>query len=253
MKSFRKEQRRKMMSENALIPFEVDQLPSVELATDTELQELTKGTDYLQRIQLVTKGKYVDTGKINPGRYGIPQPGGEDILDLGPEIDILPFVVRPKALDMRDRDAVIAVYDMSLDSFKEIKELAADSDSSCMWGPSFLIFERSTNQLYEFFMGNKSARQESGKLLPFLPLSRDKAEEKGEEPHGPIPCTLKVRYAQRANYGWHVPVITKCSEPFTNLPPIDVIRAEIEKFQEAKDNGIERVTDKEETSSSRAR
>jgi len=243
----------KIMSENELIPFGVEQLPSTVLATDTELQELTKGTDYLQRIQLVTKGKYVDTEKISPGCYGVPQPGGEDILSLGSEIDILPLVVRPKALDMRDRDAVIAIYDMNHDSFKEIRLLASEPNSSCVWGPSFLVFERSSNQFYEFFMNNKSSRQESGKLTPFLPLGSDKAEEKGIEPHGPIPCTLKVRYAQRSNYGWHVPVVTKCSEPFTNLPTIDAVKAEIEKFRDVKNNGIERVTEQEGDASKRAR
>lgn len=237
---------------NQLIPFSADQLPSVELATEDELQELTKGTDFLQRLQLVTKGKYVDTGKINPGRYGVPQTGGEDILDLGPEIDILPLVVRAKALDMRDRDAIIAVYDMNLPEFDRIKTLAAGTDSGCMWGPSFLVIERSTGNFYEYFMGNKSARQESGKLRPFLPISREKAEATGVEPHGPIPCTLKNRYIQR-RHGWHVPVVTKCSEPFTNLPSLDKVREEVKKFSDTKDNGIERVNDDESASTSRAR
>lgn len=238
---------------NELIPFNADQLPSVELATDDQLTELTKGTDFLQRIQLITKGKYVDTGKISPGRYGVPQTGGEEILDLGAEIDVLPLVVRAKALDMRDRDAIIAVYDMALPEFERIKLLSAEQNSSCMWGPSFLVIERVTGNFYEFFMGNKSARQESGKLLPFLPVSQAKAEATGEEPHGPLPCTLKNRYIQRRDYGWHVPVVTKCSEPFASLPPMDCIRAEVEKFSAAKDNGIERVSEDEEVSSGRAR
>jgi hypothetical protein len=238
---------------NDLIPFSADQLPSVELATDTELQELTKGTDFLQRVQLVTKGKYVDNGKISPGSYGVPQPGGEEILDLGSEIDILPLAVRAKALDMRDHDAIIAVYDMNLPEFQRIQTLSQEANSSCMWGPSFLVLERNTGNLFEFFMGNKSARQESGKLTPFLPLSKEKAEATGEEPHGPIPCTLKNRYIKRRDYGWHVPVVTKCSEPFTSLPPLEQIRTEVEKFAATKDNGIERVTEGEEASSSRAR
>ncbi len=236
-----------------LIPFNADQLPSVELATDEELKELTKGTSFLQRVQLITKGKYVDTQKIGPGRFGVPQPGGEEILDLGEEIDILPLAVRPKALDMRDRDAIIAVYDMTLPEFERIKLAAAELNSSCMWGPSFLVVERSTGDFYEFFMGNKSARQESGKLRPFLPLGKEKAEAIGEEPHGPIPCTIKCRYIQRPTYGWHVPVVTKCSEPFSDLPTIENLRTEVEKFAAAKESGIERVNLEEEVVSGRPR
>jgi len=237
----------------SLIPFSADQLPSVELVTDDQLDELTKGTDFLQRIQLVTKGKFVDTGKINPGRWGVPQPGGEEILDLGPEIDILPLIVRAKALDMRDRDAIIAVYDRDLPEFERIRLLSQESNSGCMFGPSFLVIERNTGNFYELFMGNKSAQRESGKLRPFLPVSREKAEATATEPHGPIPCTLKNRYIQRRDYGWHVPVVTKCSEPFSDLPTLERVRDEVQKFAAAKDNGIERVNEEEEASASRAR
>jgi hypothetical protein len=142
---------------------------------------------------------------------------------------------------------------MNLSEFQRIQALSKEANSSCMWGPSFLVVERNTGNLYEFFMGNKSARQESGKLTPFLPLSKEKAEANGEEPHGPIPCTLKARYIKRRDYGWHVPVVTKCSEPFTNIPELEQLRTEIEKFAAAKDNGIERVTDEEAASSGRAR
>ena len=241
------------MSDRDLIPFSADQLPSCDVATDSELTELTKGTDFLQRVQLVTKGKYVDTQKIAPGHYGVPQPGGEEILDLGDSMDILPIAVRAKALDMNDRDAIIAVYDMNLPEFQRIKDAAAQPNSSCMWGPSFLVVERTTGNMYELFMGNKSARQESGKLRPFLPLGEKKAEAAGEEAHGPIPCTLKSRYIQRRDYGWHVPVVTKCSEPFATLPDLEAMRKEIETFAAAKDNGIERVTEEEEKNAARAR
>ncbi len=238
-----------------LVPFNADQLPSTDLTTDTQLAELTTGTDFLPRVQLVTKGKYVDTQKISPGRYGVPQPGGEEILDLGEKMDILPLAVRAKALDMGDRDAIIAVYDMNLPEFDRIKTASAVQNSNCMWGPSFLVVERRTGKFYEYFMGNKSARQESSKLLPFLPLSREKAEMIDEKPHGPLPCTLSCRYVKKPDYGWHVPVVTKCSEPFTSkeLPDIESIKEEITKFAASKDNGVERVPDEENVAAGRAR
>lgn len=236
---------------NDLIPFDANALPSTELVSDEQLQELSKGTDYLQRIQLITKGKYVDTAKIAPGRYGVPQTGGEEILDLGPEIDILPLCVRPKALDMRDREAVVAVYDMDSEAFQEIKAASSQSGGGCMWGPSFLVIERSTNNFYELFMGNKSTRAESANLVKFLAVSEETAARRGIEAHGPLPCTLKVRYAKRGPHGWHVPVVTKCSEPFTNLPSMDKIKEEVEKFKNAKDNGVQNVTEEEQQATRR--
>ena len=239
---------------NELMPFDASALPSTDLVSADQLTELSKGVDFLQRVQLVTKGKYVDKGKIGPGRYGVPQTGGEDILDLGDAIDILPLCVRPKALDMRDREAVIAVYDMDSPGFQAIKDLAAQPGGGCMWGPSFLVFERGTGTFYELFMGNKSARAESGNLIKFLAVSEETATRQGVDSHGPLPCTLKTRYATRGQHGWHVPVVTKCSEPFTNLPEMDKIREEVTKFTEIKDNGVQNVTEEEaEAVSRRAR
>ena len=230
---------------NELMPFDASALPSTDLVSMEQLTELSKGVDFLQRIQLVTKGKYVDHSKIAPGHYGVPQTGGEEIVDLGAEIDILPLCVRPKALDMRDREAVIAVYDMDSPAFQDIKTLAAQPGGGCMWGPSFLVFERGTGKFYELFMGNKSARAESGNLIKFLAVSEETATRQGADSHGPLPCTLKARYATRGQHGWHVPVVTKCSEPFTNLPEMDAIREEVTKFTEIKDNGVQNVTEEE--------
>lgn len=224
---------------NELVPFKVN-LPSTSLAQNIEtLDEVAKGTDFLPRIQLVTKGKYVDEGKIKPGHWGVPLPGGDEIEDLGERIDIVPFCYRPKALDVNDRDAIIAVYDVEDPEFQRIK--TAPKNTGCMWGPSFLVLERSTGKLYELFFGNKSGRNEAGKLKPFL------MEQ--------APASLGIRYKKTPEYGWHVPVITKCSEPFDaatiKVTPAD-IEAEIEKFLNPE-KGAEKVDEEQAETQKRAR
>jgi len=241
---------------NDLIPFSFDDLAIVEDNTQIEaLQEALSQTSYLPRLQLVTKGKYVDTGKISPGHYGTPLAGGEEILDLGKEIDIIPFAVRPKALNMRNKEAIIENFDMASDTFQEIMKLSEVSDSNCMWGPSYLVYERNTGKFYEFYLGTKSARGESGKLNTFLPVSPAQAEKAGTETRGPLPCTLSARYAvnKSKGYGWHVPVMGKCSEPFTNPPTLDVIREQHEAFKSAKGTEIEVVTEEEVATASKRR
>jgi len=69
-------------------------------------------------------------------------------------------------------------------------------------------------------------------------------------PHGPLPVTLKVKLAENKRGSWHVPVVVKCSTPFTKVPSMDVIVREMQKFLTVKDNGVERV---EETKPARAR
>jgi hypothetical protein len=217
---------------NELVPFKANFLPAVQADVLGEVAEVSKGSDFLPRIQLVTKGKYVDTGKIAPGHWGIPQPGGEEIVDLGTSIDIIPLDARAKAIDMSDREAIVAVYKTGDPEFQRIK--AAPKNSGCMWGPSFLVIERSTGKLYELFFGNASGRNEAGKLRPFLP-----SQENGGVPQ---PATLGIRYKKMPDYGWHVPVISRCSEPFdsADCPPNSVIQEEIEKFRNPK-AGVQKV------------
>ncbi len=229
---------------NELVPFKVN-LPAVSKEQLSALDEVAKGADFLSRIQLITKGKYVDTGKIAPGHWGVPLPGGEEIEDLGESIDIVPWAVRPKALDMADKEAIVAVYDTKDPEFQRIKN--APKNTGCMWGPSFLILERSTGKLYELFFGNKSGRNEAGKLKPFLPTEANNSQ--------PSPATLNIRYKKTPDYGWHVPVVVKCSEAF-DLDNIQVTPEQLieerEKFLNPP-KGAEKVPEEEKTTQKRAR
>ena len=224
-----------------LTPFKVNNLPVVADDVMDQVDSVSQAAEFLPRIQLITKGKYVDTGKIAPGHWGVPQTGGEEIIDLGEVIDVIPLAARPKALDVSDKDAIIAVYDVNDPEYQRIKN--APKNSGCMYGPSFLVLERNTGKLYELFFGNKSGRSEAGKMKPFLPTASNPA---------PSPCTLEIRYKKGKDFGWHVPVIKRCSEPFdpANCPDDDTIHREIEKFMNPE-SGVQKV--QEEETNERAR
>ena len=237
------------MSDNtAMVPVNLEQLPSTQIGTDDQFAELAKGGDYIGRMQLFTKSKANMKGLIPSGHYGIPE-SDEEIIDLGPSVDLLPLARRPKAIDMTDMEALTISYDMESEEFKRIAAKSAESDSHCQYGPSFLVYERSTKRFLEFFCGNKSSRIEAKKLFPFLPLSQADINAKAEngngvsdlKPHGPIPVTLKTKVAENRKGTWHVPVVVMCASPFTSLPSDDVICREIVKFLTIKDNGVEKV------------
>ena len=246
------------MSDNtALIPLNLEQLPSTQIGGDDLYNELAKGGDYIGRMQLYTKGKPVNKGLIPPGHYGIPE-SDEEIIDLGTSVDVIPLARRPKAIDMTDSEALVISYDMESPEFKRIAAKSNEPESHCQYGPSFLIYERSTGRFLEFFCGNKSNRIEAKKIFPFLALSQADIDAKAAagndvsdlRPHGPLPVTLKVKLAENKRGSWHVPVVVKCSTPFTKMPSMDVIVREMKKFLTVKDNGVERV---EETKPARAR
>jgi hypothetical protein len=231
---------------NDLIP--LDQLPSTSLAVnDGVYEELAKGADFLQRLQLFTKGKAIDKGLIRPGHYGVAETGDE-ITDLGDTIDLLFLARRPKALDMSDREAIITSFDPESTEFKRIAAQSMEKESNCMYGPDFLVFERTTGKFYDFYCGTKSTRGEAKKMYPFLPLTAAEIAARkldGIEPHGPLPATLKSRLVEKGSFSWHVPVVSRCSTPFANLPSSENIVKQITKFLTVKDEGPEKVQESE--------
>jgi len=209
--------------------------------TKTDLAKYGGESAFLKRIQLSSsKDKYAGQGLIAPGHFGVPL-GEAEIQDLGATIDILPLCVRDKALDTNE-DPPLAVFDPDDEVFQDIEQRAGQKDSGCMYGPSFLVFERNTGEFYEFFCGNKSARREAGKFGPYLPVSEAQAAEfEGVEAQPPQPLTLSSEYVKRGKYQWYVPVVNKCSAPFTNLPPIEKIVDEINKFLNPKVQEVEKA------------
>jgi len=63
------------------------------------------------------------------------------------------------------------------------------------------------------------------------------------QPHGPLPCTLQVEFVKsKKGFSWHLPEVHPCSVPFSNLPPMALINAEIEKFTHPSDE-VEEVAE----------
>ena len=196
-------------------------------ATAVDLSAYATG-DYLSRLQLINgQSKLVGKGLIDAGHFGIPS--SDAVEDLGETVDILPLAVREKAMDLSG-EVPIAVFDPASELYQDIVDRSAIKDSSCVYGPSFLVLERSTGRFLELFMGNKSGRFEADNMSAYLPISEDKAKEFGVEPRGPQPCTLTTEYIERPKHAWHVIKIGKCSTPFTELPDIDAIVKEVADF-----------------------
>lgn len=232
-----------MAKSTDLSVIDVNQLPSTQLGGDDVFNDLAKSAEFLVRVQLYTKGKAVDKGYIRGGQYGIPE-SAEDITVIGDEMDVLVLARRPKAIDMTDPEAIFVSHDNESPEFQRIAAASQEKESHCMYGPSFLVFERSQGRFLEFFCGSKSSRNEAKKIYPFLPLTAADIKSRGltdQEPHGPLAMTLKSKLVEKGPYTWHAPVVSKCSRPFTNVPPLEKVIAEITKFINPEDSGPERV------------
>lgn len=204
-----------------------------------DLKKEYSGGGFTKRLQLVTKGKLVDQGLVKPGHYAIPI-SDEEATDLGASVDVLVCAVRHKALDTNEKPPV-AAYDQSSELYQTIKERAGEKNSGCMYGPSFLVYERSSAQFLEIFFGNASGRQEAGNLAAFLPISEEQAKAAGPKfkAQGPQAATLTAKYIKRPKYAWHAPVVGKCSTPFDDLPSAEEFVNQITKFLNPKEDGPE--------------
>jgi len=248
-----------MSDETSLVSVDLTQLPSTQIGSNDDFNEIAKSSDFLPRLQLYTKGKAINRKLVGPGNYGIPV-SDDEVTDLGDEIDVLPLARRPKAIDLKDKENIVAVYDVNDPEFKRIQTQSAEKESGCMYGPSFLVYERSTGQFLEFFCGTKSARTEAKKIYPYLPLSAAAIEADPDlsdrTPHGPLPVTMKSRLIEKGQWSWHVPVAHKCSTPFTKLPSTDKITEAIRRFLDVKREGatvVESATPQQDDGVSRVR
>lgn len=219
---------------NDLIPAEVFAGLPAQMGDDADFQNLAQSTEFLRRIQLISKGKYVDSRQVQPGNYAIIIDGG-NAQDIGDSIDVLVLARRPKAIDMSDVEQVVVSYDNKTDLFQDIAARSTEQDSGCQYGVSFLFAERSTAQLYEFFCGTSSSRREIPTISAYMAVTAAQIKARGlkdVEPHGPLPLTLKSKNVRRKTYSWFVPVPQACSTPFTakQLPKPEAIRKEMEKF-----------------------
>jgi len=120
---------KKKSDANALVPVDfVEQLPSTQVGTDEDFEAIAKSSDFLSRLQLYTKGKAVNKKLVLPGNYGIPVTDDE-VTDLGDEIDFLPLARRPKAIDLKDPENIVAVFDVNDPEFKRIQVDAGKKES----------------------------------------------------------------------------------------------------------------------------
>lgn len=242
------------MAKNEIATVDYTQLPSTQVGGDAMYDDLAKGAEFLARLQLFTKGKPIDKGLIKPGHYGIPE-SADDITDLGDAIDLLVLARRPKAIDMSDKEAIIVSYNNESPEFKRIAAKSMEKESNCMYGPDFLVYERTTGKFYDFFCGSKSTRQEAKKIYPFMPLTDADIKARGlidVEAHGPLPMTLKSKLVEKGSWSWHVPVVVKCSVPFSKFP-IEKAIEEINKFVAPKEDGVERVEEDSAKTGKKAR
>lgn len=173
----------------------------------------------------------VKEGKIGIAHYGLCR-SKDKIEDLGKEFDLLALSWRFKAMEITKDGGIITKYDPKSSAFTSIQERSAIKDSGCMYGIEFMFWVPNlpAQCFATFFCNNKTSRREALNIKPFCPVPGK----------GPQRGTLKTQYIKTEKFSWHGPVITPCSAEF-QLPPIEEMLVEINKFNNPKESEVEAV------------
>ena len=95
-----------------------------------------------------------------------------------------------------------------------------------MYGPEFLVWIPSQGVFATYFMSSKTARREAKKMEPLLGKA----------------ATFRCKLIDSGRFKWHGPVVVPCSSPL-EVPALDAIKGEVEKFQNPPKSDIEIADD----------
>lgn len=193
---------------NELIPVEPG---SIQKYDDNAFPEITKGNDFLPRLQLMTASSTVcKSGEFPINHYALIE--NQNMTNLGTEIDVIVGPWRPKALDV-STDKVVAVYDPESAEFKDIQARAPKLNSGCMFGPEFLVYIPSLKKWATLFLSSVSARKE------FTAINN----------HRGSAATLSTRKIETEKYTYFSISTRNCSASL-EAPPEEEVLAQAQKF-----------------------
>lgn len=215
------------MEQNELATINVES--NLAIANDKVLDNMTKATEFLPRLQLMTSNsKACKSEKVPVNQFALVQ--GEDYKVLGRNVDVLVIAMRTKALDISDEENIITIYDPKADEagnpsgeFKRIMEKSENPESGCMFGPEFLIWVSGVGKFATFFLGSKSQRREAAAIRGLLKQ----------------PCTLSPAYIEGKKFQWYVPRGTVCSTPISPMPTMEEVMKELESFLNPTESSVE--------------
>jgi len=184
--------------------------------------------DYAARLQLVSKGKMVDKGLARPGSFAVVD--GENVTDLGNSVDCIPLACLDKALDVSGEEVSVA-FGKDNPEYQRIAAEALKPDSGCMFGPVYLLFERTTGSFLELFFNNKSGRVVADRLGALLPISKAAAEAHGVDARAPQAANVSSKYIEKGRYAWYAPEIAKAEGvSFDNPPSAEALTKAVVNF-----------------------
>jgi hypothetical protein len=204
-----------------------------------DMTEILK-SPYLPRFQVCgSQSDPAKKGMVQLGNWGLVY-DKERARDLGKEIDVAIFNLRPKALKIpKDGGSPLSYFDKDTPEFQAVSKESAVQDSGCMFGLEFLVFIPTTEEFGTLYLGTQSARREAPALLNLMKMNPDGSPREG---YGPCLATCRTQLVQNARrQSWHVPKFFRCTSALSAMPDSEALKEENEKFNNPPKSVVEEV------------
>jgi len=197
-----------------------------------EIESLTKTSEFLPQTRIYgSSASIVKEGKFPMGHFGL-YVSGDNIIDLGDQVDCLVVDWRPRASSVGG-DTPISFFGKFndgnweySDGFTDFKDRAMSKQEGYLVGLEYLLYYPSLKKYGLFLMGNPTLRRESANVKALVGKA----------------ATLKIKLIKTAKFTWHGCTIFECTTPF-DVPDKASILSEVNTFRSPKDSDIEFVDD----------
>jgi hypothetical protein len=204
-----------------------------------DVSEILK-SPFLPRFQVCgSQSDAAKQGLVQLGHWGLVYDKNR-VRDLGKEIDIGVFNLRPKALKLpKDGSNPLSYYDKNSPEFVAVAKESAIQDSGCMYGLEFLVWIPTTSEFASLYLGTQSARREAPSLLNLMQMDADGNPREG---YGPCLATCRTQLVTNARrQSWHVPKFFRNSSNLATLPDTEELKEESEKFNNPPKSVVEEI------------
>lgn len=227
-----------MTTDNALALPESMQGPIV-VYTPEQILEMAKSGDWLPRLAVATgTSDLVSNNKVQQGVFTLTW-DKERFSDLGKQIDIAVYTMRPKALRIAS-EGIFQYFDQKHPEFIKIMQDSQLPNSGCMFGLEFLIYIPSANQMATFHAGSKSGRREAPGILSAMNTAPEGAPPVFKPSAVSLVSHFIPKTAQRKNSWWSWKA-TKCSTPLPSQPDLEELEEQIKKFNNPPSSQVEKA------------
>ena len=217
-------------------------VPAQKQSTDIAEQEALfgNGQSYLPRISLMYGlSKLVSDGKMPPDKYAFEQ--GDTLKNLGSSFAALVIACRYAARWSNEDDEfcqIITQQPAKRQTFLDViakadAEKAAREDSTCSYGPDYLLWLPEIGKFATFGLFSPSARNQKEGFRAGLPDGQTTVSMTV----GTKPITTKGKKPRT----YLVPICFESNVPVTNFPTEEAYTAAIAQFLQERDDSEEKA------------